>query len=199
MNVKDFLMMTATRRTNYKISSETPIPEEEITAIVREIVRQSPSAFNSQSSRVAILYTESSKKFWDIAFSAVKAVCAPDRVAQLKEKMDSFAAGYGTILFFDDENVTNAAAADFPQYAKNFPVWAQQANGMLQYAVWTALSISGFGVNLQHYNPIIDNAERDEFGFPMRWKLIAQMPFGTPLEMPAPKQALNVDSRVIVL
>ena len=191
--------MTATRRTNYKLGAETPIPEEEITAIVREIVRQSPSAFNSQSSRVAILYTESSKKFWEIAFNAIKSVCPQDRVPQLKEKIDSFAAAFGTILFFDDENVTNAAAADFPQYAKNFPVWAQQANGMLQFAVWTALCVSGFGVNLQHYNPVIDTAEREEFGFPMRWKLIAQMPFGTPLEPPAPKQTLNVDSRVIVI
>ena len=41
MNVKDFLAMTAERRTNYRIGGTSPIPAEEITAIVREIVRLS--------------------------------------------------------------------------------------------------------------------------------------------------------------
>ena len=199
MSVKDFLAMTAVRRTNYKLGGTSPIPAEEITAIVREIVRQSPSAFNSQSPRVAILYADSSKKFWEIAYGAVKAKAAPEKAGALKEKMDAFAAGFGTILYFDDEKVTKAATEQFPAYAENFSAWAQQANAMIQFSVWTALSVAGLGASLQHYNPVVDIPVREEFGFPVRWKLIAQMPFGAPLEPPPPKPPSDIGSRVIVL
>lgn len=149
MSVKDFLATTAVRRTNYKLGGTSPIPAEEITAIVREIVRQSPSAFNSQSPRVVILYADSSKKFWEIAYGAVKAKAAPEKAGALKEKMDAFAAGFGTILYFDDEKVTKAAAEQFPAYAENFSAWAQQANAMIQFSVWTALSVAGLGATIR--------------------------------------------------
>ena len=44
----------------------------------------------------------------------------------------------------------------FAPYAANFPVWANQANGMLQFTVWSALRELNIGANIQHYNPVID-------------------------------------------
>ena len=65
MDVKNFLKVVSARRSNYKLGGSSPISGGEITEIVREIVRNSPSAFNSQSSRVAILFSESAKRFCD--------------------------------------------------------------------------------------------------------------------------------------
>lgn len=199
MDVKDFLKAVSTRRSNYKLGGSSPIPGGEITEIVREIVRNSPSAFNSQSSRVAILFSESAKKFWEIVFETLSPKTPPENAAAFRDKIDSFAAAYGTILFFDDEKVTNATAEKFPEFAKNFPLWAQQSNAMIQFAVWCALTAAGLGANLQHYNPTIDEAVREEYGFPVRWKLIAQMPFGSPAEPPAQKPDTPIGSRVIVI
>ena len=106
---------------------------------------------------------------------------------------------YGTILYFDDTTIVNNMASQFPLYAKNFPIWAQQANGMMQFAVWTALTDLGLGVNLQHYNPLIDDEVKKLTGVPKEWQLIAQMPFGHPTEPPKPIVKVPIEERVKVL
>ena len=52
-------------------------------------------------------------------------------------------------------------------------------------SVWTALEAEGLGVNLQHYNPLIDVRLETEFKVPPTWNLKAQMVFGTPTDGPA--------------
>ena len=54
-----------------------------------------------------------------------------------REKIDSFKAGAGTILYFYDQQVIEAMQQQFPLYADNFPVWANQASGMLQLSIWS--------------------------------------------------------------
>ncbi|WP_307145937.1 nitroreductase family protein [Rhizobium tibeticum] len=44
--------LLAKRRTQYSLGKNIALPDEEIDALIREAVRLSPSAFNSQSSRV---------------------------------------------------------------------------------------------------------------------------------------------------
>ena len=86
----------------------------------------------------------------------------------------------------------------FAAYAENFPIWAQQSNGMLQFAIWTALTNMGLGVNLQHYNPLIDDEVKQAFQVPDSWKLIAQMPFGAPIEPPKAIEKIAIEERVKV-
>lgn len=57
---------------------------------------------------------------------------------------------------------------------------SEHANGMLQYAVWTMLTAEGLGVNLQHYNPMVDTAVAKQWSIPEDWNLKAQMVFGKP-------------------
>lgn len=66
----------------------------------------------------------------------------------------------------------------FSIYADRFPTWATQSDGMLQFAVWTALEAEGLGANLQHYNPLVDAKVVDEWKIPQSWKLSAQLVFG---------------------
>ena len=49
-----------------------------------------------------------------------------------RDKIDGFKAAAGTILYFYDEEVVRGLQEKFAAYAENFPVWANQANGMLQ-------------------------------------------------------------------
>ncbi|MNI90586.1 hypothetical protein D3C73_1481250 [compost metagenome] len=67
---------------------------------------------------------------------------------------------------------------------------------MLQFAIWTALEMEGFGASLQHYNPLIDYEVKKEWNIPSTWKLVAQMPFGVPVEEPGSKEFNNINERV---
>ena len=87
----------------------------------------------------------------------------------------------------------------FSPYRDSIPAWAEQANGMLQFAIWAQLEAAGLGASLQHYNPIIDNEVRNAFLIPSDWRLIAQMPFGVPTEDPIDKNFEPIERRVIVI
>jgi len=91
-----------------------------------------------------------------------------------------------------------ALQEQFPAYADNFPVWSQQASGMVQINVWTALSAEGLGVNLQHYNPIIDDEVAHTFDVPTSWKLMSQMVVGNPISEPDPITKKPVSERLVV-
>ena len=106
---------------------------------------------------------------------------------------------YGTILYFDDEGITETFASNFPTYAANFKTWADQANGMLQFAIWTALEEEGLGANLQHYNPIIDAEVKEVFNIPDQYRLIAQMPFGAKTAEPDEKEGISGSDRMRIL
>ncbi len=93
--------------------------------------------------------------------------------------MASFAAGLGTVLFFEDLDVVSALQAQFPSYAENFPIWAEHSTAIAQFATWTALHTEGLGASLQHYNPIVDEQVHAEWDIPAHWKLRAQLVFGS--------------------
>lgn len=67
---------------------------------------------------------------------------------------------------------------------------------MLQYIIWTSLQIEGFGVSLQHYNPLIDDEVKKEWKVPDSWKLIGQMPFGKPTAPPDEKEVKPLEERI---
>lgn len=110
----------------------------------------------------------------------------------------SFAAGYGTVLFFEDTAIIEGLQKAFPLYHEKFPQWSQHTSGMHQLAVWTMLEDAGFGASLQHYNPLIDEEVIATWKLPATWELIAQMPFGLPLEPPQKKEYKPLCDRVRV-
>lgn len=177
------------RRTVYQLNKELPIPAAEVRQLIEETTELVPDAFNMKSARVVVAFGEKQDALWDDVYEAFGGKVA-------REKIDGFRAAAGTVLYFYDETVVSALQEKFPLYAANFPVWANQANGMLQLAVWTALREKGIGANLQHYNPVIDERVKALFGVPASWKLIAQMPFGGIAAQPEPKEKEDIAQRV---
>lgn len=167
------------RRTQYALGKNLPIAASEVDALIREAIRQSPSSFNSQSSRAVILFAAESDKLWNIVRETLRAIVPPANFAATSAKIDSFAAGAGTVLFFEDQQTVAEYQEKFSLYKDNFPVWSEQAAGMAQLAVWTALANVGIGASLQHYNPLIDAEVARTWSLPASWKLRAQMPFGS--------------------
>lgn len=185
------------RRSIYAISKDGVISDEKIQEIVEEAVKHTPSSFNSQSSRVLVLFGEQSDKFWDLTKETLRVVTGGgEGFKSTEEKMAAFRSGHGTILFFEDEEVVRGLQEKFPSYAERFPVWSNQSSGMLQLVVWTALEAEGHGASLQHYNPLVDEQVQKEWSVPASWKLIAQMPFGKPTAPAGEKQFQPVSERV---
>jgi len=174
-----FLDTLKKRRTQYSLGRNLSVSKEDLLSLIQEAIKHSPSSFNSQSSRALVLFGAESEKMWRIAVDEVRKVAPAESFGQTEAKLNSFAAGVGTVLFFEDQDVVRSLQEKFPLYADNFPVWSEQAGGMAQLSVWTALANAGVGASLQHYNPLIDAAVAREWNIPAYWKLRAQMPFGS--------------------
>ena len=174
-----FIEMIKNRRTIYNLGDALPVSEEHVTKLIKEAVKHSPSSFNSQTSRVVVLFGAEHKKLWNTVKETLRAIVPEQAFAGTAQKIDSFAAGAGSILFFEDKDVVTGLQEQFPLYADNFPVWSEQASGIAQFAVWTALAQENVGASLQHYNPIIDSQVQKEWNIPANWILRAQMVFGS--------------------
>lgn len=194
----DFYSAVKGRRTIYGISKDVQISEERIRGAVEHAVLHTPTAFNSQSARVVLLLRESHDTLWDLTKEALRKVVPREKFAKTEKKIDSFRSGYGTVLYFEDMEVIEQLQKDYALYKDNFPLWAQQSNGILQYIVWTALSVEGLGVSLQHYNPLIDDDVRKQWNIPGSWQLLGQMPFGAPTARPGTKEMIPLSARMRV-
>lgn len=185
------------RRSYYSIGSESPVQDEEVVHIIRTAVKNVPSAFNSQSTRIVLLLDEEHKRLWDIVKNTLKQRLSPAAFGKTEAKIDGcFAAGHGTVLYFEDKEVVEKLQAAFPLYSENFPVWSQHTSAMHQLAIWTMLDDAGLGASLQHYNPLIDDEVRRTWNLPESWALVAEMPFGTPLAGPETKEFRELSERI---
>jgi uncharacterized protein len=184
------------RRSFYAIGKDKSISDDEIEEIVRHAVTNTPSAFNSQSGRVLLLLGGEHDKLWDLTKEILRAIIPPDKFAPTDEKIDSFKNGYGTVLYFEDQDVVKNLEQSFPTYAQNFAGWSLQGSAMLQYGIWLMLEDAGLGASLQHYNPLIDEKVKSAWNLPEAWKLIAEMPFGGRTGEPDTKTFLPLDDRI---
>ncbi len=187
------------RRSYYALGSERLVNRSEVEEMVEFALMHVPSAFNSQTSRVVLLMEKAHRRFWQIVKDTLQAQIPAESFAKTEKKINqSFASGYGTLLFFEDRCVVQMMEQKFPLYATYFFNWSQQTSAMHQLALWCMLEDRGLGASLQHYNPLIDEAARQEWDLPAQWELVAQMPFGYPLTMPAVKTHESVAERMRV-
>lgn len=180
------------RRTNYALTKDLPVSEEEVLSAVKRITELTPDAFDCRSGRVVVVLGEQNKKMWDMIIGKFEVP-----VAQYKQ--DCFYGSYGTILYFYDNNIVAALEDRFELFRPYFQGWALQASAMLQMNIWTGLKDLGVGASLHHYNPVVDEDIRTMFDLPASWKLIAQMPFGGVGAPPRVKDPDDVERRVFVV
>lgn len=193
-----FLNTVEQRRSIYAIGKNVSVSDAEIQKIVQEAVLHSPTSFNSQSSRAVVLFGGQHDKLWDLTTETLRKIVPAEQFEGTAQKLASFKAGYGTVLFYEDQAVVKQLQENFALYADNFPVWSNQSSGILQFVVWTAFAEAGIGASLQHYNPLIDAEVQESFDIPADWKLIAQMPFGS-IEAPAGDKAYQpIEDRVLI-
>ena len=188
-----FLGHIKQRRTIYAVGKSVALTPEQIESVIKEAVNHSPSAFNSQTSRIVTLFGESHLQFWNIVRETLRKIVPEAAFEGTNTRINSFAAGYGTVLFYEDQDVVKSLQEQFALYADNFPVWSEHSSAIAQFAVWTALSEQNIGASLQHYNPIVDAEIAEIFDIPANWKLRAQLVFGS-IEAPAGEKTFMAEA-----
>lgn len=187
------------RRSIYALNEQLPVAKQSVIDVVEHAILHTPSSFNSQSTRILVLFGEQHKKLWDMCEAQLKDMVGDGDFSSTKGKMAGFRAAAGTILFYEDQTVIKGLQEQFITYAESFPVWSEHTNAMHQYAIWVALCQMGVGANLQHYAPVFEKQVANEFNVPSSWQLIAQMPFGG-IEQPAGEKSFKpVSERMRVL
>ena len=162
--------------------------ERKVIEIIDTALLYIPSAFNVQSTRIVILFGEHHAKLWEITKQTLHEIVPEKAFERTQQKIDnSFAAGCGTILFFEDTEAVEMQKREMPTYADMFDIYSVQTSAMHQFAIWTMLTDAGYGASLQHYNPLIDKRVAEQWDIPTEWRLMAEMPFGNPLKSPGPK------------
>jgi len=177
------------RRSIYDINKKLPVEEKVVFDFIKEATELVPDAFNMKSSRVVVVTKEKQDLLWDKIYEVFEGQVP-------REKIDGFKNGYGTILYFVDNNVVKALQEQFPTYAPKFTEWSKQSAGMLELSIWSGLKELGIGASLQHYNPVIDNMVKELFDIPENYELNAEMPFGGINSEPNAKEKEDISLRV---
>lgn len=197
MNILDIYKK---RRTQYALGKNLPVSRDVVETLIQNVIKETPSAFNSQSSRAVILFGEESEKFWtELVTEALRPLVPAEAFPTTEAKLKAFGAGAGTVLFFEDQNVVKSLQEQFALYADKFPEFSANSAGMAQFAVWTALANNDIGASLQHYNPVIDAAVQEKYGVPASWQLSAQMPFGSNEQALGAKEYMDDANRFKVI
>ncbi|MDK4527438.1 nitroreductase family protein [Kingella kingae] len=190
MSVQVLQQIAEIRRSVYALNKDLPIAASEVAQIVEHAIKHTPSSFNSQSTRAVVLFGAEHEKLWDIAINELRKIVPAENFQPTEDKLNMFKAAAGSVLFFEDQKVVKGLQEQFVAYAANFPVWADHADAMTQYAIWTTLAAAGVGANLQHYNPVIDAEVAKTWNIPADWTLRAQLVFGG-IAAPAGEKAFN--------
>ncbi len=183
-----YIDLIKNRRSNYSLGRNIEVDDERIIELVETAVLYNPSPYNSQASKVIVLFNEEHDRLWEAIKAALEQIVKPERFERTRRKIDGFKSAYGTILYFSDENIMDELREKFPKYAHNFTLWSQQSGGMLQYAIWTGLGTLNLGASLQHYNEVIEDQVREMYHVDPKYRLLAQMPFGSIEKAPKEKE-----------
>lgn len=194
-----FTELVQNRRTQYAIGKNTELSNEEISEYITNIVRDVPTAFNSQTTRVAIVFGEDNVKLWDHILDVQKDVLQGEMWDMMSGVMEGAKNGVGAVLFFEDLD----AVETMPVNGTRGEAYKQNNNANTQYATWLGLTQLGLGGSLQHFNvgyeQGFDKSVKELLDLPERWELQAQMPFGSIEGEVAEKEYIADNERVRVI
>ena len=170
------------RRTIYQLQKKSTISDDKIKEILTLAIKDVPSSFNSQSSRIVALFHDNHDKFWNIVEDKLRPLVDAENWQKTADRVAMFRNAYATILFYEDPAVVKGLQDKMPIYADKFPQWSEHTSAMHQYALWVAFEAEGLGFNLQHYNPLPNEEVSKVWDVPKEWDLKGQLVIGAPAE-----------------
>jgi predicted oxidoreductase (fatty acid repression mutant protein) len=95
-----FFEAIQSRRSVYRLTNTSPIPDSRIQEIVTFTVTHAPSAFNVQSARAVVLFREQHEKLWDVGLQVIQNEMPPAARPVLESKVAGLRAAYGSVCFY---------------------------------------------------------------------------------------------------
>lgn len=96
-SAQQLIELAKNRRTYYPLSKDLSIPADKIQEIVKTLLQEVPSSFNSQSNRVVILFGADHEKLWDITTEVLKPIVPADAWEGTAGKMGMFKGAAGSV------------------------------------------------------------------------------------------------------
>lgn len=187
------------RRSQYVIGNNTDLTNEEIVEYLTQIAKDVPSASNSQTTRLAIVFGDENVKLWDHILEVQEGVMPSAMWDMMSGVMEGAKNGVGTVIFFEDLD----AVEKMPTSPSRVEVYKQNNNANVQYATWLGLTDLGLGGTLQHmnvgYEQGFDKSVKELLGLPERWEMQAQMPFGSIEGENGEKEYIADSERIVVI
>ena len=107
-----FFAACKTRRTCWQLARCPTTADQTILDIVNEAMLHSPSAFNSQSTRMLVLLGSEHEHLWMEIAKPILRVCAPEHVWPMTEKkLEGFASAHGTVSLESSSSLTSCGVA----------------------------------------------------------------------------------------
>ena len=94
---KPLMKAVASRRTFYALSPSSPIPDSRIQELLTETIKNTPSAFNSQTTRLVLVLKKEHEKLWDTITEVYKQQLPDEKFQHAKGRFEMFRKGYGTV------------------------------------------------------------------------------------------------------
>lgn len=87
------------RHSVYALTNKAPVPDSQVVQIAKDLVRYVPSSFNSQTTRIVLLFGQDHLKFWEMAYEEHVAGAGDDegKKSRTKGRVDMFKEGSGTV------------------------------------------------------------------------------------------------------
>lgn len=201
----------AQRRSAGALGSRLPpqsgVTYDSIIAVAEEAVKESPTSFNCQETRVITLLGSAHQRYWQRVLTSPGTTESEGRRIQ-----SALLPAMGSLLFFVDGASVQGLCRQFPAYAAELPFYAVQGAAMAIMAAWTAISSldASLGAMTCYYGcgPIAVDAGVKEgelhpgypsdMGVPGSWRPIAELVFGS-VEKAACEVAAVEDSHRFML
>lgn len=98
-SAQQLIELAKNRRSYYPLSKDLAIPPEKIQEIVKALLQEVPSSFNSQSNRVVVLFGAEHEKLWDITTEVLKPIVPAEQWEGTAGKMGMFKGAAGSVRF----------------------------------------------------------------------------------------------------
>lgn len=193
------------RRSVYHLKNKIPMSENTLIQLIKESVREAPTAFNEQAVRAVVLLNGHHTAFWKLLNHICHNIFSIKNFKNnYQPKIISFSHAFGTILFFTDKNVVQNYNNTINMFGlRSFINWSEQAQGNAQYLTWLVLAEHHIGASIHHYDAALDNSIetrhlkvdphalqrtiKAKLHLPNSWDLRTEMVFGEIEERPGRK------------
>jgi hypothetical protein len=160
-----------------------------------------PAAYNLPPWRIVLVH-ERREAFWAEVEQGFREALGEEQLARYLNRLHGFVPGVAVALVFADTGVERELREGKGAPAEVAASFVQQAMGMVQLALWLAVTAEGMATSLQHWDHLVGPRLARFAGLPEdEFRLAATMPIGYADEAPrvieriAAERVCTVDPR----